>query len=210
MELNAGRPLPVLGWHDHPEGRDMVDFSAWASADPLTVEQAAYLWVGVDPSPLLKSPKEVAAFAPRLQMLTGAIVSGTLKAETRTNGLAIVGDHKNSLVTRVDLMAFAESRGERPAFLFDTMLSSAAENPNSGPAPTVRETRPLLRPARSKVEAWYAERARACGDDVPTHAEDEKAAAKLFGERRVPRKWLREISNQHFPNRKSGPRGPRE
>jgi len=114
----------------------MIDISAWALADPLTVEQAACLWANVDPSsssPFLASP-ETAAIAPRRQMLTGAIASGELKADTKTNVMASIGDHKKSLVTRADLMAFAESRKERPAFLFDTMLKSTETRPKGEPA----------------------------------------------------------------------------
>jgi hypothetical protein len=116
----------------------MVDYIVWGMADPLTVEQAAWLWAGIDPSSslLLKQlPAERAAIAPRLQMLTGAIASGELRANTEINPLHKIGDHSKSLVKRVDLMALAESRGERPAFLFDTMLKSVAEAPKSDPAP---------------------------------------------------------------------------
>lgn len=67
-------------------------------------------------------------------MLTGAIASGELKADTKTNVMASIGDHKKSLVTRADLMAFAESRKERPAFLFDTMLKSTETRPKGEPA----------------------------------------------------------------------------
>ncbi len=99
----------------------MVDYAAWASADPLTVEQAAQLWAGVDPSSsfLTRTREQQAAVAPRLQMLEGAIATGALPADARTNAFAPIGDHKRSLVRREDLMSFAISRGERPGFLFD-------------------------------------------------------------------------------------------
>ena len=115
----------------------MVDYIVWGMADPLTVQQAACLWAGIEPSSsmLMRPQAETAAIAPRLQMLTGAIASGELRADTTTNAFRYIGDHSESLVKRVDLMAFAESRGERPAFLFDTMLKPAAKAPKSDPAP---------------------------------------------------------------------------
>ena len=115
----------------------MVDYAAWASADPLTVEQAAQLWAGIDPaSPLLTQTDEHrAAVAPRLQMLEGAIATGALAADTSTNAFALIGDHKRSLVRREDLRTFAISRGERPAFLFDTSSKPVEAKPSAaGPA----------------------------------------------------------------------------
>jgi hypothetical protein len=100
----------------------MVDYAAWASADTLTVEQAAYLWAGIDPSSSSSfwtlTSHERAAVAPRLQMIQGAIAAGELAADSSTNAYAAVGNFVSSLVRRGDLMKFAEARGERPAFLF--------------------------------------------------------------------------------------------
>lgn len=110
----------------------MVDYIVWGMADPLKVLQAACLWAGVDPSSAPSSISMVflpeadrVAIAPRLQMLTGAIANGELRADTRTNPMSAIGNHADSLVTRADLKAFAESRRERPAFLFDTFLKPA-------------------------------------------------------------------------------------
>jgi hypothetical protein len=113
----------------------MVDYLAWASADPLTVEQAAHLWAGIDPSfsDFHKSQADHAAVAPRLQMITGAVVRGVLKADTSTNLRSRIGDHKLSLVGRADLIVFARTLGEKPFFLFDTMLSEVPKAPASQP-----------------------------------------------------------------------------
>jgi hypothetical protein len=113
----------------------MIDFSTWASADPLTVEQAAALWVGCDPSsePRERSPGERTAILPRFQMLTGAIISGKLRADTSANPLSYIGSHGQSLVMREDLIAFAKGLGEKPAFLFDTMLTGSPREQNADP-----------------------------------------------------------------------------
>lgn len=113
----------------------MVDYIVWSMADPLKVLQAACLWAGVDPSSAPSSismaflpEADKVAIAPRLQMLTGAIANGELRADTRTNPMSAIGNHADSLVTRADLKAFAESRRERPAFLFDTFLKACTKS----------------------------------------------------------------------------------
>jgi hypothetical protein len=75
----------------------VVDYALWATADPLTVEQAAYLWSRVEPStPSYElAPNHKAAIAARLQMITGRIHA--LKVDTRTNVYASIGNHKGSL-----------------------------------------------------------------------------------------------------------------
>jgi hypothetical protein len=97
----------------------MVDYAAWANADTLTVEQAAYLWAGMDPSSLeTLTSHQRSAVGPFLQMIQGAIAAGELAADSRLNAFAAVGNFASSLVGRGDLMKFAEARGERPSFLF--------------------------------------------------------------------------------------------
>ena len=118
----------------------MVDYIVWGLADPLTVEQAACLWAGLEPRSLsstmfLVPEAEKVAIAPRLQLLAGAIASGELPADAGTNMSSTFGHHQTSLVNRADLIALAESRGERPAFLFDTMLKPAVKASQIDPAP---------------------------------------------------------------------------
>lgn len=92
------------------------------NVDLFTVEQAAALWIDVDPAsvgPLDKhNPSEYSATK---QMLTAGILTGELNADTSTNGLRMIGDHSKSLVARADLEAFAKNRNLFPAFLFDTL-----------------------------------------------------------------------------------------
>jgi len=103
----------------------MVDYAAWASVELLTVEQAAHLWAGVDPSSAsdpLRPAQQKSAVAPKIQQISGAIVSGALNANTSTNPLSSIGQHNGTLVRRADLITYALAIGEKPAFLFDTML----------------------------------------------------------------------------------------
>ena len=115
----------------------MVDLAIWAFADVLTVEQAACLWVGSDPAanPYRRSPDEVTRIAAIKQALSGAIAANSLAANSSRNALASIGDYSKSLVTRRALQVFAESKGERPQFLFDTLLPSDAEPPAPKPVP---------------------------------------------------------------------------
>lgn len=100
----------------------MTIVSAWMHTDIFTVEQTAALWCGYDPSRLTHvdsmDPPEVLAVR---QMLTGGILSGLLPADTSTNALRMIGNHKDSLVLRADLEVFARSRNLFPPFLFDTL-----------------------------------------------------------------------------------------
>ncbi len=107
----------------------MPDFAAWALADALTVEQAACLWVGANPtdSSFRRPTAQRDRIAAVQQMLTSAIQSGKLPADTSTNALAMIADHSKSVVTREALRAFAESKKQRPAFLFDTLLPESEE-----------------------------------------------------------------------------------
>jgi hypothetical protein len=117
----------------------MIDLSFWAFADILTVEQAACLWVGSDPAanPYRRNQDEVTRIAAILQALSGAIATNALAADSSRNALASIGDYSKSLVTRKELQGFAESKGERPRFLFDTLLPDATEPraPNKGGRP---------------------------------------------------------------------------
>jgi hypothetical protein len=98
----------------------MVDYVYWATVDPLTVDQAARLWVNVEPEmpTQVLASNDKKAVAARLQILKRAIIEGTLRAQSHTDDQASVGDHRSCLVQRVDLTAFARSRGEKPNFLF--------------------------------------------------------------------------------------------
>jgi len=105
----------------------MIDYLAWAKADPLTVEQAARLWAEVDPStPIYKwTPAQSAAIAACLQMLCGRIKIEELKADHRANSLSFIGRYESSLILRSDLKALAVRLDERPAFLFAEAASKS-------------------------------------------------------------------------------------
>ncbi len=106
----------------------MPDFAAWALVDALTVDQAACLWVGAEPAESDVARKfsgktaELDRIAAVKQMLSAAIRAGELPADTSTNPMAMIGDDSKTLVTREALRAFAKSKNQRPAFLFDTLL----------------------------------------------------------------------------------------
>ena len=104
-----------------------MDLSHWAIVDVFTVEQAACLWVDKEPRLLYAGQhgREYSDAHAILQALTGAIVSGTLQADSSRNALHAIGDFRRSLVAREDLRAFAERKRQHPAFLFDTLLCEA-------------------------------------------------------------------------------------
>lgn len=119
----------------------MSAVSHWMHVDLFTVDQAGALWAGCDPARISPAksfrPSEVVA---AVQMLTGGILSKELGVDTSTNGLAIIGDHGTSLVSRHDLEAFARKRGLYPAFLFDTLapfVSTGVFRESSEPARTI-------------------------------------------------------------------------
>ena len=102
----------------------MPDLSAWALVGAFTVEQAATLWCGCDPAKnsLTRPDSERTQIEPIKQMLSAAIESGELDADTSKNVFANIGNHSGSLVSRVALCDYAESKNQHPAFLFDTLL----------------------------------------------------------------------------------------
>jgi hypothetical protein len=111
--------------------------NGWNFVDAFTVDQAAILWTGENPSSgifdeldQLKKPNVGA----RKQMLSGAISLGLLQANHKTNGGSVIGDYGKSVVSRDELTRFARSKKEYPAFLFDT----------AAPLPTTGETLPAL------------------------------------------------------------------
>ncbi len=104
-----------------PKKQD-YDLSNWALVDTFTVHQAACLWVGVDPSKQSsdRTRLEISRVTPILEMLSTAIQDHNLHVDSSRDLFASRGDFAGSRVTRNDLKAFAEGKGERPAFLFDT------------------------------------------------------------------------------------------
>lgn len=105
-----------------PEG---LDLSHWGLVDTFTVEQAACLWVGIDPSTSSYSRSELenSQFTPILQLISAAIQAGNLPADSSRNVYSRIGGYSKTLVTREDLKVLAISKGQHPAFLFDTLMS---------------------------------------------------------------------------------------
>jgi hypothetical protein len=103
------------------EGQDL---SHWGLVDTFTVEQAACLWVGIDPSTSSygRSELENSQFTPICQLLSAAIQACNLPADSSKNNLTLIGDYSKSFVTRNDLIVLASSKGQRPAFLFDILM----------------------------------------------------------------------------------------
>ena len=132
---------------------DSSTWAAWADVDAMTVEQAAYLWAGLEPGSF--SFASQTAIAPRLAMLTAAIEKGELQADLRPNLLASYGNHERSVVTREALVAFATKRGLRPPFLFPLEPLAASHSDNWGrkytkappPVPVLERGRYLPPPA---------------------------------------------------------------
>ncbi len=140
----------------------MTQPSLWMNVDIFTVEQAAALWCGLDPSKLSivrsSNPSEFHAVK---QMLTGAIIVGELPADASTNFFSGIGDHSETLVARSALEAFARSRNQFPAFLFDTL--APFNQRFTGPMPTIKS---LL---ESRIEALRQAPDIQGGDQAPVN-----------------------------------------
>jgi hypothetical protein len=158
----------------------MVDLAIWAFADVLTVEQAACLWVGSDPAadPHSRSPDEVTNIAAINQTLSGAIAMNSLVADSSRNVLASIGDYSKSLVTRRALQLFAESKGERPRFLFDTLFiateTPVLPSPTEAPAPNKGG-----RPAEYDWDAFMIEIIRIADLDALPETQSELISTML-------------------------------
>ena len=118
------------------------------------------LWAGLDPveDDGRLPADEKAALEPTLQMLTGAVITGDLPADTRSNSLASVGDYGNSLVRRADLVVFAIDRAQRPDFLFCEGKSSFNESAPGSPRATDDQMRDwMIRHQRDLKDAgkWH-------------------------------------------------------
>ncbi|MBN8179975.1 hypothetical protein [Roseibium aggregatum] len=103
----------------------MGEKSNWNFVDLFTLHQAACLWCDLNPAKIIEllefqHPSEVVAAK---QMLIGAITDGTLSLQGKLNSYSYINDYKDCYLRREDLKNFAETRGVRPMFLFDTLLS---------------------------------------------------------------------------------------
>jgi hypothetical protein len=151
----------------------MVDYLAWASADPITVEQAAYLWAGVEPplSGVEESLEERRAVAPRLQMLSSAVSTKELPVNPTPDedfDPIFLGAYR---VRRKDLISFAKRLKEQPAFLFDTMSAASPRTANTDLASQPKNKGG--RPAEYDWDTFFLEIVRIADLDglPPTRAE---------------------------------------
>lgn len=104
-------------------GVTKANLAVWRQIDPLTLEQAACLWAGVEPPPV---PDRIllGEAAARLVQLRQAAARGELggvraqwlKLKDPTNPVQVP---PNTEVRRGHLKVYADSIGERPGFLAD-------------------------------------------------------------------------------------------
>jgi len=135
----------------------MVDLSKWNLTDAFTGLQAACLWCEVSPvsTMVFLASHDKDRVGGVMQAFTAALVSGKLRGDTASNPRALIGNHESTFIAREELMRFAETMGERPRFLFDTILPAsasevAAESPDG----------PKKKPGRPQEHDWngfYAE-----------------------------------------------------
>jgi hypothetical protein len=86
------------------------------------VEQAAALWSGENPTDSWRYADAVRhRISAYKQMLAGAIAKGELQADHSKNGSHILGNYDRSIVTRKELIRYAERKRLSPSFLFDTI-----------------------------------------------------------------------------------------
>ncbi len=113
-----------------------MDFSLWALVEEFTVEDAACLWAGEEPRSVPYHPFPGKNPAPQaiVRALGGAIKRGELQADSSDNPNVSKGIFNWSRVKREDLRAYADRNGQRPAFLFDTLLSETAAEKTKQPA----------------------------------------------------------------------------
>jgi hypothetical protein len=94
----------------------------WRHVDHFTVSQAAALWCDCEPVQNTYFERHhPAGFLAMKQALTGSIQAGELRARN-IDAARLLNDYSQSTIERSDLIAWAESKSLRPAFLFDTLL----------------------------------------------------------------------------------------
>ena len=96
--------------------------STWMLVDLFKIEQAACLWVEVDPSLRWsnRSATEKSEVSAANQMLSSAIDLKQLPISRAASGQRLGG--KTPLVSRQDLKVWAKTKNETPKFLFDTLM----------------------------------------------------------------------------------------
>ena len=127
-----------------PSGGVMPIDDKWDLVDEFTIEQAACRWCEIEPGISWWGTQydhpEVQAIAQLLEM---AVRTGKMPADT-DNVNSILGDYHKAIVSRADLRDLAESKGQKPAFLFPEEratpdeIRSATETRAQADAPKIR------------------------------------------------------------------------
>lgn len=100
----------------------MAEVSNWMHVDVFTVDQAAALWCGFDPTRVsLNTRQNPPEFAAVKQLLVGAIVSKEISCDSSRNYMHSIGSFGDSLIPRSELEKLARKKNVFPAFLFDTL-----------------------------------------------------------------------------------------
>ena len=122
-ELPRRKSFPLVRGNNQPVS-GKPDLSHWELVDIFTVDQAACLWAGIDPSKnrFKTTVSETSRLASIDQFLSAAIQTGQIPADSSKNTFEIIGNYSKSLVTRDDLKTLANSKGQQPNFLFDTLM----------------------------------------------------------------------------------------
>jgi len=111
------------------------DLSPWADKDPLNFDEAACMWAGIPPGLLYgdgkkKYPEKCLVALEWQERIRYAVKHGNIRYEsenTTISDLVLNHDPMDDLkFRRADLRAFAESIGQRPAFLFPEAVAVAA------------------------------------------------------------------------------------
>jgi hypothetical protein len=104
-----------------PPKQKQPDLSSWDLLNDFTIDEAACLWVGIDPTieESKRSQPETSKLVPIGYLLTKAVEEEklpTIRLKPNRYSKALFDDMR---VTREDLKVFAESIGAQPAFLFN-------------------------------------------------------------------------------------------
>lgn len=102
----------------------------WKFADSLSVHQAAHLWFGIDPtvSRYDLPPPTYRRVTAMHNALHSAVLRGSIPSNI-TDFKKSLGSVEGVLIDRDALVEYAKQKGERPAFLFDTLIDTGAEQP---------------------------------------------------------------------------------
>jgi hypothetical protein len=98
----------------------------WRLANSFTLRNAAYCWVDEEPDPystFIPSHPETRTV---LSVLEAAARTGELVVDDKENPMSVIGNRGASVVSRAELVRFAEAKGERPKFLFDDQRADGA------------------------------------------------------------------------------------